>query len=392
MAAMNGRFRSVRTGNPEPIPILLLIRHLGSGGTERQLAATAVGLDRRRFAVHVMCFNPGFRYNELERVGIRVVAIPIRSFLSPVALHPTVQLAKYIREHRIQVVHTFDYPMNCLGVPVARMLRVPVVLSSQRAHRSLTPPRYRAFQRLTDRLVNGIVTNCQAMLEHLIHDEGVPRERIHLCYNGIDTTVFHPDGRERFGALCGAECVVGIVSMLRPEKDICTLLDAFAATAGGQSTVKLAIVGSGAEQEQLENRVRSLGIEAQCIFAPAAAEIAQWMRAIDIFVLPSVSEALSNSLMEAMACGCAVIASCVGGSPELIRDGETGLMFEPRNTAKLADLLRRLIADAELRRVFGANAAASIHGRFSLDRASARMTEIYTRLLIEAGCKMGAVR
>src|SRR3954467_11933321 len=104
MAVTNGRLRPVPEGNTEPVPILLLIRHLGPGGTERQLAATAVGLDRRRFAVHVMCFNPGFRYDELERVGIRVVAIPTRSFLSPLALHPSVQLASYIRRHGIQLV------------------------------------------------------------------------------------------------------------------------------------------------------------------------------------------------------------------------------------------------------------------------------------------------
>jgi glycosyltransferase involved in cell wall biosynthesis len=109
--------------------------------------------------------------------------------------------------------------------------------------------------------------------------------------------------------------------------------------------------------------------------------VADWLHAIDIFVLPSLSEALSNSLMEAMACGCCVAASGVGGNPELVVDGETGMLFEPRDAVGLAEVLRLLVRDPTRRHELASNAARLIHSRFSLAAAARRMGEIYSSLL-----------
>jgi glycosyltransferase involved in cell wall biosynthesis len=102
---------------------------------------------------------------------------------------------------------------------------------------------------------------------------------------------------------------------------------------------------------------------------------------MDIFVLPSLSEALSNSLMEAMACGVAPVASTVGGNPELVREGETGLLFAPKDAAALAAQLRRLVFDQALRRRFGAAAASFIAENMTIEKSSARMASIYEGFL-----------
>jgi glycosyltransferase involved in cell wall biosynthesis len=172
-----------------------------------------------------------------------------------------------------------------------------------------------------------------------------------------------------------------VVCVLRPEKGLETLLDAFAAVRDIEPGMKLAVVGSGPCLADLQERAAALGISRHCVFEPATPRVADWLRGIDIFVLPSVSEALSNSLMEAMACGCSVAASRVGGNPELVAHGETGMVFEPRDAAGLAQTLRLLIGEPALRRDLACNAARAIAGRFSLAAAARRMGEIYDALL-----------
>ncbi len=171
---------------------------------------------------------------------------------------------------------------------------------------------------MTDRLVDGIVVNCEYMRQHLENDENVPAKLIHLCYNGIDTAVFRPEAQKRPVEVADATVVIGVVCALRPEKGLSTLVEAFAAIAQQHPGVKLAIVGSGPCLPELQEQARAAQIADRCVFVPKTNEVARWLRAIDIFVLPSLTEALSNALMEAMACGCCAVASRVGGNPELL--------------------------------------------------------------------------
>lgn len=120
------------------------------------------------------------------------------------------------------------------------------------------------------------------------------------------------------------------------------------------------------------------------MFEPATRDVVPWLHAIDIFVLPSLSEALSNSLMEAMACGCCAVASRVGGNPELIQDGETGLLFEKGNACDLADRLLLLIHHPELRERLAECGSCRTAARFSMAASVGRMQEIYDGFLERA--------
>jgi glycosyltransferase involved in cell wall biosynthesis len=363
---------------PAPTPVLLMVRELNLGGSERQMAEIAKALDRSRFDARAGCFRPaGLRGEELRAAGVPIVEFPVASLAS---IRGALRIAAYVQEHGIGLVHTFDTPANLYGVPAARLAGSAVVVSSQRADRGLMPPLYRHGLRVTDHLVDGIVVNCEFMRRHL-RDEKVPTGLIHLCYNGIDPGAFGPVRGPRPEALRDASLVVGVVCVLRPEKGLETLLDAFADVRDAQPGMKLAVVGSGPCLPDLQERARALGILQYCVFEPATPRVADWLGGIDIFVLPSVSEALSNSLMEAMACGCAVAASRVGGNPELVAHGETGMLFEPRDAAALAQTLRLLVREPALRRELGCNAARAIAGRFSLAAAACRMGEIYATLL-----------
>lgn len=360
---------------------MLMVRELGPGGTERQMTEIARALDRSRFQVHAGCFHEGVRARELQAAGIPVVRFPVTSFLKTNALKGAWQLRHYLRGNHIRIVHTFDYPLNCFGVPVARASGVPIVLSSQRAHRHLTPGPYLKLLRLTDRLVNGIVVNSGSVRQEMIAQEHVPAGRLHLCYNGIDTARFHDTGRSRMPDLENASLVIGVICVLRPEKGLPTLIRAFAQIAHLDGRLRLAVVGDGPELPSLRALAQELGVIDKCIFHPAVADVAPWLRSIDLFVLPSLSEALSNSLMEAMACGCACLASSAGGNPELVENGRTGLLFEPGNAVQLAEKLTLLIKDLALRARLAEAGAALIHSRFSLRASADRMAEIYQSYL-----------
>ena len=362
-----------------PTPILLMVRELNLGGSERQMTEIAKAMDRSRFEVHAGCFRPaGLRGDELRAAGIPIAHFPVPSLLSvPGAIH----IGAYIRAHGIRLVHTFDTPANLYGVPAARMAGCPVVVSSQRVDRSLWPPVVRHGLRLTDRIADAVVVNCEFLRRRMRDEEKAPADKIHLCYNGIDTVAFHPRRGPRHEAVKDAAIVIGVVCGLRPEKGLETLLDAYAALHGSQPGMKLVIIGSGPCLGALETHASALGILPECIFEPATSRVADWLHSIDIFVLPSLSEALSNSLMEAMACGCTVAATRVGGNPELVINGQTGMLFESRDVAGLAEILRLLTGNPELRGELARRGTCFIQERFSLPAAARRMGEIYAELL-----------
>ncbi len=363
-------------------PVLLMARELDLGGSERQMTEVAKALDRSRFEPHVGCFRPdGLRGRELRAAGVPVAHFPVHSYLSPAALSGGCQLARYIRRHKIRLVHTYDYPLTVFAVPVAHFFTSAIVLSSTRAHRELIPQNYYKLVRMTDGLVQGIVVNCEFLRRHLEQDEHVPSSRIELCYNGIDLEQFRALDSPRPDALPPGTLVIGVVCALRPEKGLSTLLEAFAGMRDCAPRLKLAIVGGGPMREPLEAEARALGIQDQCVFAPATDRVAEWLRAIDIFVLPSLSEALSNSLMEAMACGCCAVASGIGGNPELVHNGETGFLFERGDAAGLSAVLRGLVLNESLRKRLAAGGERMVRERFSKQLSAERMGEIYAKFL-----------
>ena len=346
------------------------------------MALIARALDRSKFEPAVGCFRPsGIRGRELQNAGIPIHHFPVYSFASPKAVTAAWKLARFIRRRGIKLVHTFDYPLTVFAVPVARLFTAAVAVSSQRSHRDLIPSPYRRLVRISDRLASTVVVNCDFVRHHLEQDENVPASQIQLCHNGIDCDEFCPRDLPRPPALPPDALVIGVVSVLRPEKGLDDLLKAFAELRLRRASLKLAIVGSGPMREKLESLARALGIANDCVLVPATDQVAPWLRAIDLFVLPSRSEAFSNSLMEAMACGCCSIASDAGGNPELIRHGETGMLFSAGDIAGLMAVLDLLIENASLRRRMAAAGIQWIRQNFSIRASARRMAEIYTELI-----------
>jgi len=219
--------------------------------------------------------------------------------------------------------------------------------------------------------------NCEAMRRYLIDDWRLRENRVEMIYNGVDTAQFYPPESRPAKA-----STIGIVCALRVEKNLPLLQQAFAKVHASHPGVRLVIIGNGAELPKLQENAARLGISEAVDFIPATRDVPDWLRKIDIFVLPSYSEAFSNSLLEAMACGCAVVGSRVGGLPELTgANEERGLLFPSGDADGLASRLERLITDDALRLDLGAKAAKFAKESLSIEIAAARTGAMYERLL-----------
>jgi glycosyltransferase involved in cell wall biosynthesis len=359
-----------------------MVRRLNYGGCERDLAKIAMGLDRSEFTPYVGCFRPdGLRVDELKQAGIPIIEFPVKSLRSWGSLRGALDMRRYIREYGLQLVHCFDVPTAMWGAPVGRFWGVPVVVS-QLSYRTLYSSTERRLLRFADRVATRILVNCVAMKRHMIQDEGAPEEKTYLCYNGVDTSIFHPGPASRPEKLTGANVVLGTIANLREEKGIDLLLKGYALLRKMIGGTKLFIVGDGPEMDALQNLARELGIADDTLFLVGKPDISSEMRALDIFVLPSYSEAFSNALLEAMASGCAVVGSDIGGTPEMIDDGKNGLLFQCGSAEDLAAKLRIVVENAEMRSRFQKASARRAREEFSLERNLAGFRQLYLSLTV----------
>ncbi|MDP8988915.1 MAG: glycosyltransferase family 4 protein [Acidobacteriota bacterium] len=372
-------------------PVLLLVESLGHGGCERDATKIAIGLDRSRFEPHVAVFHPGgFLTSELDASGVPILALPLRSFLNSSMVVAARKMGAYIRRHGIQLVHAFDVPTDIFAAPVARWYGVPAVVTSQLSYRSMYSPWRRAALRLTDWLAQRIVTNSQAVGESLRRSAGFPGNKLYLCYNGVNTADFYPGPGIRVPEFEGVSLIVGSVCVMRPEKRIDWLLEAFAEVSRTRPELRLMLVGSGPEASRLLDLRDRLGLREICHFEPTRPNPADWMRGIDIFVNASSIESFPNAVLEAMACGCCVIGSNVGGIPELITHNQDGLLFESTSWADLAAAIRLAASEAELRERLRQQAVLTSHRRFSMKITLERTEALYESLLDPSGAgRMG---
>lgn len=360
-----------------PIPVLITVRELDQGGIERDVAKIATHLDRARFEPHVVTFSAkGLRYDELREAAVPIIELPVKSLASMETLRLGRAMRRYIKQHGIQVVHSYD-ASGVFALAVARLAGVPVTVGTQLCYRDILDDRTQMWLRFADRVPDAMLVNCEAIRRYMIDHEHVRENRVELIYNGVDTTQFYPPETRPDQA-----SIIGTVCALRPEKNLPLLQEAFATVRGSHRGLRLIIVGSGAELKALQENAARLGITDATDFVPATRDVPGWLRQIDIFVLPSYSEAFSNSLLEAMACGCAVVGSRVGGTPELTGSNEErGLLFTSGNPQELAAQLGRLLFDARLRHKLGDQAAKFASQSLSIEIAAARTGAMYERLL-----------
>ena len=378
LAAANARAASAPSIRRAPVPIAIVVSTFDPGGTERQMSELICRLDQQRFKVHPVCFRrqgvwlPGVEGS----VGI-VTEFPLRSFRHPSVAGLGVRFARWCRAHQIALVQTCDIYANIFALPAAALARVPVRIGSRRG--IVNPagtPGLLALQRLAYLFAHRVVANSGAAADCL-RAEGLPGGKIRAIANGIDLEMFQAaPRRDRLR-------VITTVANLRNGKGHETLLRAFARVIRRVPDVRLHLIGDGERRRALEELAVDLGIAAHVEFFGHRHDVPACLAESDIFAFPSFMEASPNSVIEAMAARLPVVATHVGGIPEIIEDGRNGLLVPPRNDEALAAALLRVIDTPAHAAALADAARQTIERRYSYERMVKEFETLYVDELID---------
>lgn len=371
------------------IKILHILHSLQVGGLENGVVNLINRLDPERFEHAICCIaSSGPMAERIERqVPIHVIGKGAeRDSLLPF------KIAGVVRKVRPHVVHTRNWG-TIDGIPGALLGGVRHIVHGEHGREAADPTganrRRQQARRLLSPFVSRFITVSDDLRRWLVEDVRVSAAKVVQIINGVDTERFFPPddhaaAKIRVG-LDPSSFVVGTVGRLDPVKDQQLLLRAFGGFARGNSggvlTPTLLLVGGGPEEERLRSLAADLGIADSVRFAGERRDTPELLRAMDLFVLPSIAEGISNTILEAMASGLPVLATDVGGNGELVIEGGNGFLFPSGNAHGLEELLLRCAADAPLRESLGTAARGRCLEHFSLKA----MAEAYGRVYLEAG-------
>ena len=366
------------------IRLMHVLRTLATGGTENVVRRLLTGLNPERFeqTVCTLLADP-----ELEvSAGTRVVSLK-RAPNGAALLVP--QLTRIFAREQPDIVHSRNWG-TIEAVPAAKLARVPAVVHSEHGRDLQTmgrqPWRRRMLRRRCYNWADQVFCVSQELKEYYTAELGLSAHFLDVIPNAVDIQQFRPDlgARTDVRAKLGAgpeTLVVGTVSRLDPVKDHPTLLQA-AEMALREVDLRLVIVGDGVERPALENDLeRRPTLSSRALLVGEVKNVADWLNSFDVFVLPSLSEGMSNTLLEAMAVGVAIIATAVGGNTELIEDGRSGLLVGPKDPDTISRHLVQLASAPDWRYTLGKNARERVVSQFSLPRMLQDYEQMYCQLL-----------
>jgi glycosyltransferase involved in cell wall biosynthesis len=363
-----------------PVPIAIVLSSFDSGGTERQMTELIRRLDPRRFAVHVVCFRRrGAWLPAVEAAAASITEVPLTSFRHLSTARHLARFARWCREREIALVHACDIYANIFALPAAALARVPVRIGSRRGIANPSGTRgLMALQRAACTCAHRVVANSHAAAQCLV-GEGAPAWKVRTIANGIDLDVFRPAPRR------DRRRVITTVANLRSGKGHEVLLHAFRQVLEYEPDARLNLVGDGDLRPRLEQLARTLRISSAVAFLGEQRNVAGCLEQSDLFAFPSFMEASPNAVIEAMAAGLPIVATNVGGIPELIEDGRNGLLVPPGDPSAMATALLRLMEDDVRASDLAEAARRTVEARYSFKQMVTAFEALYLEELTRAG-------
>jgi glycosyltransferase involved in cell wall biosynthesis len=377
---------------PQPISprprVMLFTDSFSRGGTERQFVRFVSGIDKNQFDILIACLQrSGPLLSEVESLGVTIVEFPIDSLHNWKTARLFVQLVRFLRREQIQIVHTFDFYTSIFAVPAARLAGVPVVLASRRELLNLRTPWQQRAIRFICGLATGVVVNSRAVHHEMAKLGPASRRKINILPNCIDLDQFEPklsagEIRRELG-LSPNSILIGALGNLRPEKDLETFLQAARGILDVIPSAEFLVIGDGTAGSQLKSLANDLHLSESVHFLGERQDIPDLLAALDLLVMSSYSESFPNAILEAMTMGKPVVATNVGGIPELVEEGQTGFLVPPRDPKAIADRVLSLCRDSAHRLQMGQAARAQVEANFTVQAITARLEGIYDRSLRE---------
>ena len=391
--AANGTSAGLNSSKYKDAPrlrVLQVVDGFRMGGAENKLVELIANLNKEKFDVTLANVGPsGALENKFKQLGVEIVHCPRRFAFDPA---PVWQLSRLMRQRRIDVVQTTLLWADLVGPIAAAWAKVPVVLSWETVSHE-GDPFHDNFQRRAGyqwamKWVDVIVPVSDEIKRSLIRRRQIPAEKIRVIHYGVDLKKFRSTGRaamlaKRAEVGVTAETILfGVVARLEPPKGHRYLLAAFLEVVKRYPLVRLLLVGDGALRAELEAQTQELGLQQHVTFLGARHDVSELLNALDFFILPSISEGLPNVLLEAMACAKPVMATDVGGIPEVVRHGENGYLVPPGETLALQNMILRSLAERAQWNELAQRARQTVETSFSLEYQMSQFEALYTEIFM----------
>jgi len=368
--------------------ILLVIGQLGFGGAERQLLYLLQGLDRRRFDPLLCVLAPGEMIPEFQTIGVPIVIL--KRYLPRYDVLPLFGLLALTRRWRPDLIHSFMTLANFFAFITATILRVPLLVAD-RCVEPLTGADLNPFHHWTERLVisrsEAIVANSRSGAALAVEGKGARPENVYVIPNGISTEAFeirnNPPAIRRELGLDPDRFTIGIIgSLVGKRKDHATFLRAMQSlTQRCGPQFQVVCVGGGPKLKETRELAQQLGLGDRTLFTGIRTDVPEILAALDLVVSSSQWEGMPNVIMEAMAAGKPVVATAVGGTPELVVPGETGLLVPPQDPEALALACQQMLENPARALAMGQAGRRRIENFFSIEKMVRDTENIYQRLL-----------
>lgn len=392
------RDSDARPAQPDaPIRLLLVTDTalLGTGGSERFLRNLVARLPRERYRITLAQLGrpptggDRSRGDDLPK-DMRTLFLPVDAVYGAKGWRAYRALRRLVAHEGFDVIQSQHEKSDVLAALLPRGAAGAVRISNRRDTGFSKSWRVRALLRRLDGRFDRIVAPADAILDRVAADEGVPRERMQRICNGVDAERFAPADaalrtalRERLG-FGEREFVLGCVSRLTPVKRHAALIDAFAQLHARMPQARLVLVGDGPLRADIGSRIAAAGVGDAVRLLGDLADVADVLPALDACALVSETEGMSNAILEAMACGLPVVATAVGGNPELVAHEQTGLLVTLGDGDALAAALARLAGDPAFARECGRRARARVLADFSIDAMAEAFQVLHRTLLAQA--------
>jgi glycosyltransferase involved in cell wall biosynthesis len=361
-----------------PIRVSFLIDRLTRGGTETQVLALIRALDRRRVEpTLVLLDGDDAESQSLEPSDCPVLRLGLRSLHSPAALTAGAKLAGFWRDHGTDVVQVYFLDSAYFGVPLARLAGVRRVVRVRNNLGHWLTPTHRWLGRVVGRLADVTLTNCEPARQALLDAEGGPKRKVVVLENGVDL--------ERFTTLPlpsvkNAVPRIGVVANLRPVKGVDVFIRAAAQLAADFPRTTFHIAGQGEQRAELDRLIDQLDLSRRVTLAGPVADVPAFLSTLDVAVLPSHAEGMSNAVLEYMAAGRPVVATNVGANAHLLGDGKFGVLVPAGDPFALAAGIGQLLTDPNLATRLATAARRHVQERYSREAMRLRFEGFYERL------------
>ncbi|MBZ0156699.1 MAG: glycosyltransferase [Alphaproteobacteria bacterium] len=351
------------------------------GGPEKQILEHARRLDPERFSLVLISFVERSLPNELLHKATRMT-IPTREFYTGNPYNPRIifDLASILRRDRIDLLCTHGYKSNIIGRISSHMAGIPeIAVSRGWTGENWKIKLYEELDRIFLRLADHVVAVSEGQREKILQ-LGIPPERVSVIHNGIHLSCPDPcpsvSLRQEL-KVDGGECLVMSAGRLSIEKNFGGLIDAAALLAKKEPALRFVVFGEGVLRETLEQKVREAGLQGMFFLPGFRRDFASILLEADIFVLPSFTEGLPNVVLEAYAQKKPVVATAVGGVPEVVRHGTDGFLVRPEETVRMAEYILTLARNPQLREEMGVRGYLHIKEYFNFEIQTRKYEDLY---------------